>query len=297
MHLTDRGTPLDFGIFQSRKRFCRENALVMSTLCALSYHSPNDQREWQTQQPNVRGLHLLDSKDNVRLGHEAEDTGTQVSVVETADALLVGARGTPLTLSREEGVALQWQDLKNDLNGWPVKNYDGSARVHGGFKRAADGIWEQLKPLLKQALAAHKAIHFAGHSLGAVIATHLADRMHHELKALPESLTTLGSPDPGWADEQKHLRQIGLAERTLRFVNNIDPVPGVLPWGKPIGRTIYLDSRGQAQVGEGSRFGDRWRGVGLALLQARFNPLQDHFPSEYRNLIAAPQNAATLNSL
>lgn len=298
MHLTDmRKNPLDFGIFQTNKRFCRENALVMSTMCSLSYHSPKDQREWATQQPSVRQLHLLDSSDNVVLGCQAEDTGTQLTVVETEKALLVAARGTPLTLSREPGVALQWEDLKNDLNALPVENYDGSARVHGGFKRAADGIWEQLKPLLSQAMAANKVIHFTGHSLGAVIATHLADRMHQEFKSVPESLTTLGSPDPGWSGEKQHLREIGLDQRTLRFVNNIDPVPGVIPFGDSIGKTVYLDSRGRAQVGEGSHFGDRWRGVGKALLHARFNPLQGHFPSEYRAAIALPENAEILNSL
>jgi hypothetical protein len=293
----DVRAPLDFGIFQADKRFCRANALVMSTMGSLAYHSPHDQMEWATQQPSLKALHCLDSKNNQLLGCAAPDTGTQVSVVETDKALLVAARGTPLTLLPKENAGLQWQDLANDCNTWPVANYNQSGRVAAGFKRAADGIWEQLKPLLSQAMASHKAIHFSGHSLGAAIATHLADRMHHEMQALPVSLTTLGAPDVGWAGERRHLRSIGLEERTLRFVNNLDPAPALLPFGQPLGTTIYFDSQGRAQLGDQGRGLDRLRGLGLALLRLQLNPLQDHFPQEYRTLIAAPENAATLNSL
>ena len=289
----DIRAPLDFGIFQSEKRFSRANAVVMSTMCSLAYHGPKDQLEWASQQPSLKRLHLLDSKDNAQLGCAAPDTGTQLSVVETDKALLVAARGTPLSL----GADLQWQDLANDLNGWPVSNYDRSGLVLGGFKRAADGIWEQLKPLLSQALASQKAIHFAGHSLGAAIVTHLADRMHHELHQLPVSLTTLGAPDVGWSGQRQHLRIIGLEERTLRFVNNIDPAPALVPFGAPLGTTVYFDSHGQAQLGEQGHALDRLRGIGVALGRLQLNPLQDHYPHEYRTLIAAPENGPLLNSL
>lgn len=278
---------LDISCFQHDRRFSRNNALVMSTLCALSYYAPEDQMEWAKQQPGVKALHYLD----------VPETGTQVTLVETEKALMVAPRGTPLTLDRTPGVALQWQDLANDLNAWPVHNYAGTARVHAGFKRAADGVWDQLKPYLEQARAGHKAIHFAGHSLGAAVATNLADRMHHELNSLPDTLTTLGAPDVGWSGERRHLQEIGLEERTLRFVNNIDPVPGAVPLGKPLGKTVYFDRQGDAQLGEDRRTLDRLKGLGQALRELDFNPLQDHFPLEYRRLIGKKANAALLNGL
>lgn len=278
---------LDVSCFQHDRRFSRNNALVMATLCALSYYAPEDQMEWAKEQPGVKALHYLD----------VPETGTQVTLVETDQALLVAPRGTPLTLDRTPGVALQWQDLANDLNAWPVQNYDGSARVHGGFKRAADGVWNQLKPYLEQARASHKAIHFAGHSLGAAVATNLADRMHYEMQTLPDSLTTLGAPDVGWSKERRHLQEIGLEERTLRFVNNIDPVPGAVPLGESLGQTVYFDHQGKARRGEGRHTLDRFKGLGRALRGLDFNPLQDHYPLEYRRLIGKKANAALLDGL
>ena len=243
--------------------------------------------EWAAKQPGVKALHCLD----------APETGTQVSLIETDRALLVAPRGTPLTLARTPGAALQWKDLANDLNAWPVRNYDGSAYVHAGFKKAADGVWSQLQPYLEQARASHKAIHFAGHSLGAAVAIHLADRMHHEMQSLPETLTTLGAPDAGWSKERRHLQEIGLEERTLRFVNNLDPVPGAVPLGKPLGQTVYFDHRGEARLGEGRRTLDRLQGLGQAICRFDFNPLQDHLPLEYRRLIGKKANAAVLDGL
>lgn len=280
-------TLLDISCFQHDRRFSRNNALVMSTLCALSYYAPEDQMKWGSQQPGVKSLNYLD----------VIETGTQVTVVETDKALLVAPRGTPLTLDRTPGIALQWEDLANDLNAWPVRNYDGSARVHAGFKRAADGVWGQLKPYLEKARASHKPIHFAGHSLGAAVAINLADRMHHEMQVLPETLTTLGAPDVGWSQERRHLQEIGLEERTLRFVNNIDPVPGSVPLGKPLGQTVYFDHQGEAQLGEGPKTLDRLQGLGKAVCEFDFNPLQDHFPLEYRRLIGKKANAALLDGL
>jgi len=280
-------TLLDISTFQHDRRFSRNNALVTSTLCALSYYAPEDQMKWASRQPSVKSLNYLD----------VPKTGTQVSVVETEHLLFVAPRGTPLTLDRTPGVALQWQDLANDLNALPVKNYDGSARVHAGFKRAADGVWDQLKPYLEQARASNKAIHFTGHSLGAAIAIQLADRMHHEMQILPETLTTLGAPDVGWSKERLHLQEIGLEERTLRFVNNIDPVPGAVPLGKPLGQTVYFDHKGQAHKGEGRHTLDRLKGLGQAVRELDFNPLQDHFPLEYRSLIGKKANAALLDGL
>ena len=281
----DKRAFFDISCFQHDRRFSRNNALVMATLCALSYYAPEDQLEWAQQQPSVRGLHYLD----------CPQTGTQVSLVETDQALLVAPRGTPLTLDRKKDVALQWQDLANDLNAWPVQNYDGSGRVLSGFKRAADGIWTQLKPYLEQARASHKAIHFSGHSLGAAVATHLADRMHHEMNALPDSLTTLGAPDVGWSKEQRHLQEIGLEERTLRFVNNIDPVPVAVPLGQPLGTTVYFDRRGQAQQGEQGHGRDRLLGLAHSLSKLQLDPLQDHYPLEYRRLIGRASNAPLLD--
>ena len=269
---------------------------IAAALSLLSYAHPRTQREKLEKIEGFQDFAFLDSRLNASLGHQAPDTGTQVSVVSTREALWVAARGTPLERSREPETDLQWQDLRNDLSAWPTSNYAGTALVASGFKRAADGIWEQLMPHLAQAMAEHKAIHLTGHSLGAAVATHLGERMHHELNSLPDTLTTLGSPDVGWRGQQQHLRQLGLEGRTVRFVNHIDPVPGSVPLGKPLGTTVYINSQGLLETGA-RHFSDRLKGVGQALLQLNLNPLQDHYPMRYYEAIKDPRNAQALEQL
>ena len=267
-----------------------------AALSLLSYASPRAQREKLESIEGFRDFAFLDSRNNEGLGHTASDTGTQVSLMKTEQALWVAARGTPLELTDDPETNLQWQDLRNDLSAWPTSNYSGTALVAAGFKRAADGIWEQLLPHLGEAIAENKQIHLTGHSLGAAIATHLGERMHEELGSLPDSLTTFGSPDVGWGGQQRHLGDIGLAERTVRFVNHIDPVPGAVPLGKPLGETVYINSEGLLESGT-SHFGDRLRGVGQALLELNLNPLQDHYPIRYYEALKDPRNSAALDQL
>ena len=159
---------VDLGKFQAHKTFTPGNAASMAALATLAYSAPADQKRHLARQPAIESIHLLDSKNNRKLGIEAPDTGTQLTVVETCDALLVAARGTtpPWIANVGKDTELQWQDYVDDIDTVPVRNYDSSADVHAGFKDAADGIWGQVSPLLQQAAAAHKAIHISGHSLG-----------------------------------------------------------------------------------------------------------------------------------
>lgn len=275
---------LDLGRFQADKVFNRTNGAIMSVLSLISYLPPKQQTE---RLDGLESFHFLDSVE----------TGTQVSVFETKDALLVTPRGTPLELSDDPQANLQWNDIKNDLNLKPTPNYDGSGWVHSGFKNAADGIWSQVKPLLSQAVAAHKAVHFAGHSLGAAIATHLADRMHGELGVLPQSLLTVGGPSTGWAGQLHHLNRIGLEDRTVRLINNTDPVGMAVPFGSDVGHTVYFNHKGEAELGDEGHCWDKLKGVGDALLSFNFNPLQDHLPKAYAELMTDPRNTDVLNSL
>lgn len=275
---------LDLSRFQGNKVFNRTNGAIMSILSLVSYLPPKQQTE---RLDGLESFHWLDSVE----------TGTQVSVFETKDALLVTPRGTPLQFSDDPDAQLQWQDIKNDLNALPTPNYDGSGWVHRGFKHAADGIWPQLKPLLAQATAANKAVHFAGHSLGAAIATHLADRMHGELGVLPQSLMTEGGPSTGWAGQLHHLNRIGLEDRTVRLVNNYDLGPGAVPFGSKVGHTVYFNSDGVAELGNQGHFWDRLKGLGTALVTFNWNPLQPHYPARYAQLMTDPRNAAALDAL
>lgn len=290
---------VDLGKFHSSKIFTPTNAAAMAALATMAYSTPEDQKAHLDRQPAVQAFHFLDSKNNQGLGIDFPDTGTQVSVVETDKAVLIAARGTsPPWLSNmgSENDA-EWQDYIADLAAIPVSNYDGSAQVHAGFKQAADGIWTQLKPYLEMARAAHKQVHIAGHSLGAAVALQLADRMHEELGVLPRSVTRTGGPDIGWDDEKKHLEEIGLAARTVNFVNNADPVPLVLPGGESAGARVYFDRHGQADLQSGSHCLDRIVGTVVGLAHRHPNPLYDHVPVFYNDRVLDPKNSDVLKQL
>ncbi|MBN9419752.1 hypothetical protein ABS71_08680 [bacterium SCN 62-11] len=282
---------VDLASFQGDKVFTPANGATLAAVATMAYSDPVDQRLHLRKQPGLVSYHFLDSANNPE---GQPDTGTQVSLVETKDALLVAARGTtPPLISKDP----QWQDYFHDIAALPVANYAGTASVHGGFKLAADGIWGQLKPYLEQARAANKAVHFAGHSLGAAIALQLADRAATEMDLLAGSVVRTGGPDIGWGDEDKHLQANGLADRTVNFINNTDPIPLALPGGVTTGHQVYFDRNGQAALEKGVHWWNRGLGSLQGLMKGNINPLYDHVPSFYNEKIQDPKNAPVLAEL
>lgn len=291
---------VDLGSFQPDKVFTRNNAACLAALATVSYSTPEDQAAHLKQQSAVKSFHVLSSANNAKLGIASPDKGANVTVVETDGALFVAARGTapPWLGNHGQENEWSWKDLAADLNTIPVKNYDGSALVHQGFKDQADSIWAQLKPLLQSALASHKAIHMTGHSLGAAVAMQLADRLHHETGVLPQSLLRMGGPDVGWKDEKRHLDQIGLSDRTVNIHNSGDPIPLALPGGETAGHELYFDRRGRADIGGGRHLIDRARVQLDDFLSGHGAiPLYRHFPQFYNYGLAEERNARVLAQL
>lgn len=291
---------VDFGRFQPDETFSAVNAGVLTALAMGSYSTPEDQREHILKQPAVKGFQTLSSANNDDLGIPVPDKGANVTVVQTQDALIVAARGTspPWLANSGSEAEWSWKDLGADLNTVPVDNYAKNAKVHQGFKDQADSIWPQLKPILQQAIATHKAIHMTGHSLGGAVALNLADRMNVELGVLPESVLRLGAPDIGWKDEKKHLDESGLSDVTVNVVNSGDPINYVLPGGKAAGRQLYYDRNGHADIGGGGHKWDWAVGKATDIVTGHFLiPLYRHFPQFYVMGALDPANAAVLGQL
>lgn len=270
---------VDYTSFQGQTRISGDNAYVLAASATLVYESPADQAAFLSR-PGVKSFRFLDSADNQAMGLQAPDTGTQVGLIETDDALIVSARGTVFATEGPGFFDREWQDVCNNLNSLPVSNYNGSALVHAGFKNAADGIWEQLEPHLRQAGAQGKALHFTGHSLGAAIATHLADRTMQALKARAQSLVTFGGPATGWGDQKQHLEESGLAEVSLRFADSGDPTVWAVPAGRHGGQEAYIDSQGKLAPGDGWNVADRAFTAYEDVRQLR-HPISHHHPFNY----------------
>jgi Lipase (class 3) len=276
---------VDFGRFESGSKVSADNAYILAASAALVYESPAAQRDFLSTQTAVKGFTFLDSVDNERLGIEAPDTGTQVSLYETEDAVIVSTRGTVFATEGPGFFDREWQDFLNNINTMPVDNYDDSAVVHAGFKEAADGIWTQLRPHLLKAKRAGKALHLTGHSLGASVATHLADRMNLELGKKPTSLITFGGPAVGWSGQKKHLESTGLGDRTLRFAASGDPTIWSVPGGRHAGPEAYFDRHRELTRGEGWNLKDRFMASTIDNISQRRHPIEHHHPLNYCGLV------------
>ena len=154
--------------------------------------------------------------------------GAQCFVARRNEGTVVCFRGTEVS---------EWQDLAADAEFIlaPDQDSDNGAKVHRGFLRSLDTIWEEIENALGDG-----KVWFTGHSLGAALATLAADRHPGD-----HPLYTFGSPRVG----DKKFRQQFRAN-AYRFVNNNDVVT-VVPPGAPIspyrhiGDLKYLEEGGR----------------------------------------------------
>lgn len=281
---------VQLGSFQAERIFSARNSLSLAALATAAYSTPEDQHRHLDRQTAVEAVHYLHSPDK----------GANLTTVQLPQALLVAVRGTapPWINNHGQENAWSWKDLQADLHAVPVANHAGNALVHAGFKAQADSIWSQLKPLLQQAIATQRAIHFTGHSLGAAVALQLADRMSQELGQLPQSVLRLGGPEVGWSDHRQHLERTGLANRTVNVENCGDPICNILPGGETAGPTLYFDRNGEARLEGGSHHLDQLLGHLQDMRQGYAAiPLFRHFPQHYLEGLSASHNQACLKQL
>lgn len=101
----------------------------------------------------------------------------------------------------------------------------GKSCLHLGFTRAFEELWEQMEPRVAELARAGQSIFLTGHSMGGALATVAASELQR-LGSPPTGVYTFGSPRVGnkvfasWYDE--HLK-----DRTFRYVNGMDGVPGL----------------------------------------------------------------------
>ena len=120
----------------------------------------------------------------------------------------------------------RWQDILDDALAVFVPWARPGTFVHAGFKRALERIWPQLEPELRA--VAPRSVWFAGHSLGAALATLSADRW-----PATAGIVTIGSPRVG---DKRFTADFDarFGDRSVRYANNTDivtrvPIPLIIP--------------------------------------------------------------------
>lgn len=153
--------------------------------------------------------------------------GAQCFVARRVEGTVVCFRGTEVS---------EWQDLAADAEFIlaPNQDSDNGTKVHRGFLRSLDTIWEEVEDSLGDG-----NVWFTGHSLGAALATLAADRHPGS-----HPLYTYGSPRVG----NKKFSQ-AFSANGYRFVNNNDGVTVVPPGSfffpyRHVGDLKYLDEDG-----------------------------------------------------
>src|SRR5262245_10689272 len=151
-----------------------------------------------------------------------EAGGARAALASRPGVALVAFRGTQV-LRPGPGWEAALADLATDAD-LLLEPWAGAGRVHRGFARALDAVWASLAARL-DALAARGARgFFAGHSLGAALATLAAARWRPRAAPEAAAVYTFGSPRVGDA-----AFTAALAHPLFRLVNNSDLVAHLPP--------------------------------------------------------------------
>ena len=222
--LTDPGAALDFLV--GGQRFTptpRQPGFGLSTAWWLAELS-----RWIYCRSGNRIAHLRDT--GLREILYRDEGGTCCSLIEGA-----GSAADPFDVLVFRGT----QGLRNfltDFQPFP-KTWTMGGKVHRGFGRALDKVWDALELVLADR---KRPVLFTGHSLGGALATLAASRH------APTALYSFGSPRVGDEDFVSTLAAVP----AYRVVHHQDLVPHLPPSQAPIrfrhvGLPYYLDGAGR----------------------------------------------------
>jgi triacylglycerol lipase len=197
-----------------------EKSWFFAVLSKICYSEP----EIAIPQFNVMGY------DNITY---LDKDGSQGYILENQTENIVLCRGTEVSDPR---------DAMSDLRVWQTKE-PGLGLVHAGFKQSVDRLWSQTKQHIVE--DGYKPVFFAGHSLGAAMASIMAVRMLQDPEMIkPQNLFTYGSPR-AFGFIGSRFTCSGVIHH--RWVNNMDIVPrspGVLMGYGHFGIMHYINTWG-----------------------------------------------------
>ena len=224
-------------------------------------------------------------------GHFFESRGTPdglgthcfIAVNDVKKVMIVAFRGTD---------AADHTDLHDDADVLQ-QDWDGGVKVHTGFAHALDQVRTELLPAITNPNYKKYRKIYAGHSLGAAMATLLASLEE------PDRLFTIGSPRVGNAAFVTKLKGVN----STRYVDCSDLVTRVPPEDVPglfhyahVGPMIYIDRTRAISVDPDETFvsSDRLQAAAEYIAEyawkagnVGFRELADHTPFNYVEAIKA----------
>lgn len=166
---------------------------------------------------------------------------TQCFVANNRDVAVVAFRGSEVW-KRRSGFDAQpiAADFMTNAD-FRLADWANGGKVHRGFKKALDEVWEDLFPHLAALQRRGCKIWMTGHSLGAALATLAADRFGEV-----QGVYTFGSPRVG---NRRFMENYSI--RAYRFVNGDDIVSRVPPSGLyvHVGEPKFIDHGGVIRTG------------------------------------------------
>ena len=231
---------------------------ILAKLSEFVYSNPEEAKELVAEY----GFHTLEYYDR---------DGAQAYRFESDTDVVFACRGT------EPG---NWNDMLADVDA-RKENSQTYGKVHKGFKRESDDIWDMIYEDLVALNNDNRSLWFTGHSLGGAMITIMASRAWED-DALPDpvELHTFGSPRPGDATFAASMKD----HIHYRWRNNNDVVTRVPPAAlgfRHTGTEMYFNSQGRlVELGFWGKLLDRAKG----LLGNKMDMIADHTCSLYAKL-------------
>jgi hypothetical protein len=176
---------------------------------------------------------------------------TQCFVVHNIDFVVVSMRGTEA--DNLWGALTDWlRDLE-----FKLAPDESGGRVHEGFIDCMESIWpdtaagQGLKSYLQPLLAGGtRTLWITGHSLGASLATLVAERAVRDAGFDVRGVYPFGSPRVGDVAFQQNYVARGLNDKTYRVVNNVDLAQRIPPGDAytHVGHLEFIDAAGQLHI-------------------------------------------------
>lgn len=241
------------------KMLFAERSLLFAKLSSIAYNSNIKDVKKQVKKLGFTTVEFYDRE------------GAQAYRFMNKDDLVIACRGTQPT---------EFNDVSADLKALPVMA-ETISRVHRGFKAEVDELWPMVCEDISRKANTNKKLWFCGHSLGAAMATIMANRCEcDDVLTNPEELYTYGSPRVGWPTYVNSFSTIH-----HRWKNNNDivtTVPFVAMGYRHCGELHYLNAYGNVRKPTGWQLvKDKLRGMWMGIKRGKIDNFSDHDISLY----------------